>query len=66
MPNFGLRLIVSLIVCPVIMFFGFALIDAGHYFSAGVYFFLGGYVWALTEIHWFERRRPTSGDDGVR
>ena len=58
MPNFGLRLIVGLIVCPLIMFPGFVLIDAGHPFSAGVYFFMGGYVWALLEIHWLEKSPP--------
>jgi hypothetical protein len=66
MPNFGMRLIVAIIVCPLIMFPGFFLIDADHHALAGVYFFLGGYVWSLTEIHWFEKRRPTPGDDGVR
>jgi len=63
MSDFGFRLIVSLIVCPIIMYFGFYLLDADQDFWAGVYFFMGGYVWALLEIHWLERRQKPPNVD---
>jgi hypothetical protein len=45
------------------MYFGFYLLDADQDFWAGVYFFMGGYVWALLEIHWLERRQKPPNVD---